>query len=65
VDWQKLKGEQCNIFLQVMAYCKKLKTGDDDQPAPLRINVDGTTGTGKSFLIWAITTVLRELFSND
>ena len=34
-DWWKLKGEQRNLFLQVMAYCKKLKSGDDDQPAPL------------------------------
>src|SRR6202047_4147949 len=65
VDWRKLKGEQRSLFLQVMAYCKKLKHGEDDQPAPLRINVDGTAGTGKSFLIWAITTALRELFSND
>ena len=48
-----------------MAYCKKLKSGDDDQPAPLRINVDGTAGTGKSFLIWAITTALRVLFSES
>ena len=24
-------------------------------PPPLRINIDGTAGTGKSFLIWAIT----------
>ena len=63
-DWRKLKGEQRNLFLQVMAYCKKLKTGDGDPPEPLRINVDGTAGTGKSFLIWAITTALRELFSD-
>ena len=48
-----------------MAYCKKLKSVDDDQPAPLQINVDGTAGTGKSFLIWAITTTPRELFSES
>jgi hypothetical protein len=30
----------------------------------LTVNVDGTAGTGKSFLIWAITTALRELFSD-
>jgi len=35
VDWRKLKGKQQNLFLQVTAYCKKLETGDDDQPAPL------------------------------
>ena len=45
-----------------MAYFKKLKSGDLDQPEPLRLNVDGTAGTGKSFLIWTITTALRELF---
>jgi len=27
-----LKGEQQNVFLQVMAYFKKLKTGENDQP---------------------------------
>ena len=62
VDYQKLKGEQRNVFLQVMAYFKKMNTGDQDQPDPLRLNVDGTAGTGKSFLIWTITTALRELF---
>jgi ATP-dependent DNA helicase PIF1 len=64
VDHSKLKGEQRNVFLQIMAYFKKIKTGDADQPAPVRLNVDGTAGTGKSFLIWAITKALRELFSN-
>ena len=29
----------------------KLKTGDDDQPEPLQINVYATARTGKSFLI--------------
>ena len=38
--------------------------GNQNQPEPLRLNVDGTAGTGKSFLIWAITTALRELFSD-
>ena len=47
-----------------MAYFKKLKTGDPNQPEPLQLNVDGTAGTGKSFLIWAITKALRELFSD-
>jgi hypothetical protein len=51
VDYQKLKGEQRNLFLQVMAYFKKIKLGDENQPEPLRLNVDGTAGTGKSFLI--------------
>ena len=30
----------------------------------MTVNVDGTAGTGKSFLIWAITTALRVLFSD-
>ena len=64
LDYHKLKGEQRNVFLQVMAYFKKLKSGDQDQPETLRLNVDGTAGTGKSFLIWTITTALRELFSD-
>ena len=34
-------------------------------PAPLRINVDGTAGTGKSLLIWSITQAIRELFSGQ
>jgi hypothetical protein len=64
VDYRKLKGEQRNVFLQVMAYFKKIISGDENQPEPLRLNVDGTAGTGKSFLIWTITTALRELFSD-
>src|SRR5204863_2306008 len=30
-------------------------------PSPLRLNIDGTAGTGKSYLIWAITKGLTEL----
>ena len=41
-----------------MAYFKKLKSGDQDLPETLRINVDGTAGTGKTFLIWTITKAL-------
>ena len=41
-----------------------MKTGDQNQLEPLRLNVDGTAGTGKSFLIWTITIALRELFSD-
>lgn len=36
VDYRKLKGEQRNVFLQVMAYFKKMKTGDQNQPEPIR-----------------------------
>lgn len=65
VDYRSLKGQQRDVFLQVMAYFKKLKANDDDKPPPIRINVDGTAGTGKSFLIWAITTSLRDLFHDE
>jgi hypothetical protein len=47
-----LKGEQRNVFLQVIAYFKKMKTGGPDPPEPLQLNV---AETGKSFLIWTIT----------
>lgn len=53
------------VFLQVMAYFKKLKLSDGQKPLTLRINVDGTAGTGKSFLIWAISHALCALFEDD
>jgi hypothetical protein len=66
VDYANLKAEQRDVFLQVMAYFKKLKANDGDpKPPPFRINVDGTAGTGKSFLIWAISTALREMFMDE
>lgn len=34
-------------------------------PPPLLINVDGTAGTGKSFLIWAISTSLKQMLGGD
>jgi hypothetical protein len=62
-DYRQLKGEQREVFLQVMAYFKRMNSDlPGPRPPPLRINVDGTAGTGKSFLIWCITTALRELF---
>lgn len=65
VDYHSLKDQQRSVFLQVMAYFKKLKTGGSNEPDPIRINVDGTTGTGKSYLIWAITEALRELYHDE
>jgi hypothetical protein len=62
-DYKKLKGEQREVFLQVMAYFKRMNSdAPGPKPPPLRINIDGTAGTGKSFLIWCITAALRELF---
>ena len=61
-----LKGQQRVVFLQVMAYFHKLKQNDGGpEPPPFRINIDGTAGTGKSFLIWAITSALRKLFEEE
>ena len=34
-------------------------------PPILRINIDGTAGTGKSFLIWEITTELCKIFQSE
>lgn len=71
VNYANLKAEQQHVFLQVIAYFKKLKAinnntyANEQKPPPLRINVDGTAGTGKSFLIWAISTSLREIFANE
>ena len=35
VGYHELKDEQRNVFLQVMAYFKKLKNGDPNEPKPL------------------------------
>src|SRR6266536_582100 len=64
-DWCQLKGEQRQVFLQVMAYFKKLRTPLSLAQAPFHINVAGTAGTGKSFLIWAISTALRDLYGDE
>lgn len=64
VDWQLLQGEQKEIFLQVIAWYKAIlgaEQGRNNFPEPLRINIDGTAGTGKSFLISAISTELQSL----
>ncbi|KAJ7203574.1 hypothetical protein GGX14DRAFT_523418, partial [Mycena pura] len=62
-DYRKLKGDQQKLFLQVMAYVKALKA--NKSPEPLRINVDGTAGTGKSVLIRAITTAMHEIYADE
>jgi ATP-dependent DNA helicase PIF1 len=65
VEYNKLKGQQHNVFLQVMAYFKKIHAGGPNKPDPICINIDGTAGTGKSFLIWCITHALKELFEDE
>ena len=66
VNWRTLKGNQQLVFLQVMAYMKYIHDHPSGAaPEPLRINVDGTAGTGKSWLIWSITQAIRELFDDQ
>jgi ATP-dependent DNA helicase PIF1 len=67
-DWRLLQGEQKEVFLQVIAWYKaklRAEQGGNDHLAPLRINIDGTAGTGKSFLISAISTELQNLASQE
>ena len=68
VDWQLLQGEQMEVFLQVIAWYKTMlgaEQGRNNHPEPLRINIDGTAGTGKSFLISAISAELLNLASQE
>lgn len=67
-DWRLLQGEQREVFLQVIAWYKMTlgaEQGRNNYPGPLRINIDGTAGTGKSFLISAISTELQNLASQE
>jgi ATP-dependent DNA helicase PIF1 len=61
VDWRLLRGEQRILFLQVVAHYKATLDPRIPTPPPLYINIDGTAGTGKSFLIAAISTELKQL----
>ena len=59
VDISKLVGNQRRIFLKILSHYQQLLRGTN--PPPLTINIDGTAGTGKSFLIWAITKAITNL----
>ena len=59
VDISKLVGNQQRIFLKVLSHYQQILAGTD--PPPLRINIDGTAGTGKSFLISAITKAVTNI----
>jgi ATP-dependent DNA helicase PIF1 len=59
VAWQGLQGSQRDIFLAVVAHFRATLSGL--RPPPLRLNVDGTAGTGKSFLIAAISTEIKRI----
>ena len=61
VDISKLVGNQRRIFLKVISHYQQILAGTN--PPPLTINIDGTAGTGKSFLISAITKALNNLAS--
>jgi ATP-dependent DNA helicase PIF1 len=61
VDWRLLSGKQQLVFLEVIAHYKACLHPFLPNPPPLRINVDGTAGTGKSFLIAAISAEITRL----
>ena len=57
-----LNGIQLDIYNKVATHATLLL--HNRQPAPFRLNVDGTAGTGKSFLIDAISHLLHDLRNN-
>jgi ATP-dependent DNA helicase PIF1 len=59
VDITKLVGNQRRVFLKVLSHYQQILAGTN--PPPLTINIDGTAGTGKSFLISAITKAITIL----
>jgi len=59
VDISNLVDNQRRIFLRVVSHYHQTLAGDN--PAPLWINIDGTAGTGKSYLIDALTKALTEM----
>ena len=59
VDITNLVDNQRRIFLRVVDHYRRTLAGEN--PSPLRINIDGTAGTGKSYLIDALTKALTEM----
>ena len=59
VDISNLVYNQRRIFLRVVEHDRNTLAGEN--PPPLRINIDGTAGTGKSYLIDALTKALTEI----
>ena len=59
VDIANLVDNQRRIFLRVVDHYRRTLAGEN--PAPLRINIDGTAGMGKSYLIDALTKALTEM----
>jgi len=68
VNWQLLQDEQREVFLQVVTWYKATlgaEQGRNHHPESLQINIYRTAGTGKSFLISAISTELENLASQE
>jgi ATP-dependent DNA helicase PIF1 len=59
VDISNLVDNQRRIFVRIVNHFQR--TLDGQNPPPLRINIDGTAGTGKSYLIDALTKALTEM----
>jgi ATP-dependent DNA helicase PIF1 len=62
VDYQKLNEKQKTIFNRIETHYTNTISGH--QVEPLRILIMGTAGTGKSYLIKAITSRLRTIAGN-
>jgi ATP-dependent DNA helicase PIF1 len=59
IDVANLVDNQRRIFLRVVDHYRMTLAGEN--PPPLRINIDGTAGTGKSYLIDALSKALTEM----
>ena len=58
-----LVGDQLHIALEVIKTCKQWTENKNKKFSPLRLTIHGRAGTGKSTLIHAITTHLRQIFN--
>jgi ATP-dependent DNA helicase PIF1 len=64
---KSILGVQRRLFTRVITHFKATISAQlslTAPPPPLRINIDGTAGTGKSYLIAAITKVLNDVASS-
>ena len=59
MDLSLLNGTQREVFDKIIAHAASHLNGD--RPATILLNVDGTAGTGKPFLIDAISQALEEI----
>ena len=55
---ESLQPEQRRVYNVVMQQYERILQGDS--PSPLRINIDGLAGTGKSYLIAMISSHLQD-----